>query len=127
MVGTLVQEPRSIGPDGGRIDHLQEKRIVRQEIKNAGIVALDLGHPRVRGAALLKCPPLGDDPLEGLAQPRDMRLGQEMIQHQVAVVIEEEALGRRRPGLQRHGRRLLSVTPLFAFRRPASCAPSALS
>jgi fucokinase / fucose-1-phosphate guanylyltransferase len=121
MVGALVQQAGGVGPDGRPIEELQEQRVLIQDVEDPDIVTLDLGHPGGRDAAFMKRPPPDDNPVQRFSQPRDVFLGQEAVQDQVARVVEEEPFGAGGPGLITHQGRLLIGTPKpFAALAPAS-------
>ena len=89
---TFIEQARDVGQNRRTIEHLQEHRVVVQDVKDARVIPLNMGHTGVGDVAFLKLPPLRNKPMESLQKLRDMVFFQQPFQDQVTVVVEEESI-----------------------------------
>ena len=102
MMRTFMEQSRDVRNNRRIIEHVQKQRVVVQNIEDARVITFNIGSPRVRDFAFLKRSSPRNRAVEGFHEPRDKVLSQETIQHEVAVVIKEEAFCLSGFGFFRH-------------------------
>ena len=93
VVWLRVQEPGEIGHEWRVREHVEEQRVVVEDVEVARVLAIDVCHPRLSLARALPLAAFLGDAQAGLQQTGYEVGREEPLDDEIAVRVKEEALG----------------------------------